>query len=36
MKSGTREKLRVFIKIGAAALAVIIFLGYILSSFLFH
>lgn len=35
MKAKTREKLQVFIKIGAIILAALIFVGYILSSFLF-
>ena len=35
MKAKTREKLQAFIKIGAIILAALIFVGYILSSFLF-
>ena len=35
MRPKTREKMQVFIKIGAVVLAVIIFLGYIISSFIF-
>lgn len=35
MKLKTRERLQIFVKIGAFVLAVIIVLGYLLSSFLF-
>lgn len=35
MRLKTREKLQVFIKIGAIILAALIFIGYILSAFLF-
>lgn len=35
MKTKTREKLQLFVKIGAVVLAFLIFAGYILSSFLF-
>ncbi len=35
MRAKTREKMHIFVKIGAAVLAFLIFAGYILSSFLF-
>lgn len=35
MKPKTREKLQTFIKIGAVALAAVILIGYIISSFIY-